>query len=211
MSRKSFGLSIWTPLFFLFLIILASVWGKPWPLVNHHGLLKMYHQQVHGLGKEQKKEGECFFRELRDANRNRHDRSMNPFKAFLSWPGKSRKSDKVQKAELAVEKTYSHNPSYNQVKEPRFENFAKIKPYLTKEDEFLYEQKPGLLNDDDWDHLNNDQDQDQDMLDKSEASKYDLINSPMMDYKREFASDEANPYVESIRQRYEPSPHIYSD
>ncbi|KAI8035253.1 hypothetical protein M5D96_011910 [Drosophila gunungcola] len=186
MSRKSFGLSIWTPLFFLFLIILASVWA----LVNHHGLLKMYHQQVHGLGKEQKKEGECFFRELRDANRNRHDRSMN---------------------QLAVEKTYSHNPSYNQVKEPRFENFAKIKPYLTKEDEFLYEQKPGLLNDDDWDHLNNDQDQDQDMLDKSEASKYDLINSPMMDYKREFASDEANPYVESIRQRYEPSPHIYSD
>jgi len=32
-----------------------------------------------------------------------------------------------------------------------------------------------------------------------------------MDYKREFASDEANPYVENLRQRYEPSPFALSD
>nr|NP_001259315.1 uncharacterized protein Dmel_CG32718, isoform D [Drosophila melanogaster]AGB95160.1 uncharacterized protein Dmel_CG32718, isoform D [Drosophila melanogaster] len=55
------------------------------------------------------------------------------------------------------------------------------------------------------------QHRDVDVLDNFQANKPELVNSPMMDYKREFASDEANPYVESLQQRYEPLPHAYKD
>ncbi|XP_016981543.1 uncharacterized protein LOC108046403 [Drosophila rhopaloa] len=208
MNRKPFGLPIWTPLFILFLLFLAGAWGKPSPLVNHHGLLGMYHQQVHGSA--QRKGGECFGEAIKDIGHYRPDRSMNPLKAFLSWPGKSRKADKMEDKKLVEEESFSPEETQNnQVEEPQLE--ANVEPLLAPEDELLFDQKPGLLNEDDWDHFNKDQDQDQDMFDKYKASKSELVNSSMMDYKREFASDEANPFVESLRQRYEPSPHVYSD
>ncbi|XP_016923056.3 uncharacterized protein [Drosophila suzukii] len=203
MNRRPIGLPVWTPMFILFLLFLASVWGKPPLVVNRQGLLDMYHRQVHGSGPN-KKGMECPGEGMLDIKHNRFDRSMSPFKAFLSWPGKPRKTAKLKPVE---EDSYGHEVrSKYKAEEPIYEN--KLDRFLAQDDELDFEPKLGL--DHEYaDHLS--QDEDQDMFDSFQPSKSKLINSPMMDYKREFASDEANPYVENLRQRYEPSPFALSD
>ncbi|XP_016994363.2 uncharacterized protein [Drosophila takahashii] len=200
--RTAFGLPIWTPLFILFLLFLASAWGKPSSLVvNRQGLLDMYHRQVHGS----KKEMECPGEGLLDVKHHRFDRSMNPFKAFLSWPGKQRKMEKIQPVK---EDSYGHEEmSKYSYEEPIIEN--KMDRYLAQDDELDFQPKLGLLDHEYAEHF--DENLDMDMFDSFQPVKSKLINSPMMDYKREFASDEANPYVESLQQRYEPSPYAFKD
>ncbi|XP_016946334.1 uncharacterized protein LOC108022005 isoform X2 [Drosophila biarmipes] len=199
MNRRPIGLPLWTPIFILFLLFLASVWV----VVNRQGLLDMYHRQVHG-SLPGKKGMDCPGDGLMDIKHNRFDRSMNPFKAFLSWPGKPRKTEKLKPVE---EESYGHEMrSKYKAPEPIYEN--KMDRYLAQDDELDFEPNLGL--DHEYaEHLS--QEEELDMFDSFQPSKSKLINSPMMDYKREFASDEANPYVENLRQRYEPSPFAFSD
>ncbi|XP_017051816.1 uncharacterized protein LOC108095284 isoform X2 [Drosophila ficusphila] len=205
MNPKPIGLPIWAPLFVLFLLFLATVWVT----VNRHGLLEMYHQQVHGL-EVAKKEGECRKEGLLNLHHKRSDQSINPLKTFLSWPERQRTDEKLAKGGCIWEEGNGQEEmSINQVEDPLFED--KMEPHLTKDEDFDHKQE--FLDHEYLQHFDQDQDQDQDqeLFDDFKASKAEMDSSPLMDYKREFASDEANPYVESLQQRYEPLPNPYSD
>ncbi|XP_043660139.1 uncharacterized protein LOC122624565 isoform X2 [Drosophila teissieri] len=320
MKKRPFGLPVWTPLFILFLLLLAGVWVG----VNRHGLLDMYHQQVHGSSPQTRKGVECPADGVMSFQQSHLDRSMNPFKAFLSWPGKQQKLDKVDKYKPAEDdfggqeelSKYQHDEPLFDLKMSKYQGGAplcdtKLDRILAQDDESDFERKLGLmdhhLDADHFNHFNLDADhfdldanhftqgsdhfnqgsehfnqgsahfnqgsehfnqgsahfnqgsdhfnqgsehfnpigdhysldadqlshdvnqlshdvnqfngnaddvnlnRDLDMFDSIQANKPELVNSPMMDYKREFASDDANPYVESLQQRFEPLPHAYKD
>ncbi|KRK06719.1 uncharacterized protein LOC6525404 isoform X2 [Drosophila yakuba] len=312
MKKRPFGLPIWTPLFILFLLLLAGVWVG----VNRHGLLDMYHQQVHGAPLT-RKGIECPADGMMNLQQSHFDRSMNPFKAFLSWPSKQQKLDKVDKYKPVEDdfggqeelSKYQHDEPRFDFKMSKYQAGAplcdtKVDKFQAQDDESDFERKLGGMDHhqdaDHFSHFNLDADhldldanhftqgsdhfnqgsehfnqgadrfnqgsehfnqgsdhynpigdhysldadqlghdvnqlshnvnqlshdvnqfngnadnvhlnRDLDMFDNIQANKPELVNSPMMDYKREFASDDANPYVESLQQRYEPLPHAYKD
>ncbi|XP_033170470.1 uncharacterized protein LOC117147622 isoform X1 [Drosophila mauritiana] len=267
MRKVLLGLPIWTPLFILFLLFLAGVWGKPSFGVNRHGLLDSYREQIHGTPLT-RKEVECPEDGIKNTKHSRYDRSLNPFKAFLTWPDKH-KVDKVDKYKPLEGDLYVHEDplfdfdmSQYQAGAPLFDN--KADHFLAQDYKSEFDRKLGGMDHDypdhfklnadhfnlddqfntvsdrlnqnenhfslDADKFNRDADQlnrdanhfdvdtdnfsqhrDVDMFDNFQVNKPELVNNPMMDYKREFASDEANPYVESLQQRYEPLPHAFKD
>ncbi|EDX17352.1 GD16861 [Drosophila simulans] len=177
MRKVILGLPIWTPLFILFLLFLAGVWGKPSFGVNRHGLLDSYREQIHGTPLT-RKEVECPEDGIKNAKQSRYDRSLNhQFNTV---------SDRL-----------NQNENHFSLDADQFNRDA---DQLNR----------------DANHFNVDTDnfsqhRDVDMFDNFQVNKPELVNNPMMDYKREFASDEANPYVESLQQRYEPLPHAFKD
>ncbi|EDV47493.2 uncharacterized protein Dere_GG19660 [Drosophila erecta] len=218
MRKRPFGLPMWTPLFILFLLFLAGVWAG----VNRHGLLELYHQRVYGSPLT-KKVIECPGDGMMNFKKSRFDRSMNPFKAFLSWPGKHHKVDKADKYKPAEDDFYGQEEiSKCQHEELPFDHGDHFKldadhlhqgsDHFIKDADHLSANANHLNQDANQFHVDaNNLNQEQGLLGNFQANKPGLVNSPMMDYKREFASDDANPYVESLQQRYEPLPQAYKD
>ncbi|XP_017066828.1 uncharacterized protein LOC108104968 isoform X2 [Drosophila eugracilis] len=178
----AFGLPIWTPVFIFFLLFLSIVWV----VVNREGLLDMYRRQVHEP--DSHKGGvEC---PQMGFKRKSFDRSLNPFEAFLAWPRRTQEIDEVDKGEPFQGNWCQHG-------------------HIAQDNGEDLEPKLGMMEYDDSDHIN--QSPDLDTIDNFQSINSGLVNNPMMDYKREFASDEANPYVESLEQRFEPLPKPYSE
>ncbi|KPU75076.1 uncharacterized protein Dana_GF21029, isoform C [Drosophila ananassae] len=207
MARSGLGLPMWMPLFILFLLFMASVWV----MVNRQGLLDMYHQQVHGRGDLVcSKDGpKSHYKE------KRADRTLNPFKAFLTWPGNRQlPHEHLGKYEgIEGQLTYAgENSPRSRMRERKLQEEMqpmverKLEALMKRQDMALMKRQDMAL--DQGLQRPRNQARHAGMLRKLKGPhRRRLVNSPVMDFRREFASDEANPYVENLRQRFNPSPY----
>ncbi|EDW49395.1 GM17539 [Drosophila sechellia] len=211
MRKVLLGLPIWTPLFILFLLFLAGVWGKPSFGVNRHGLLDSYREQIHGTPLT-RKEVECPEDGIKNTKQSRYDRSLNPqdYKSEFDRKLGGMDHDYPDHFKLNADHFNLDADQFNTVS-PRLnqnENHFSLDADQFNRDA---DQLNRYANHFDVDTDNFSQHRDVDMFDNFQVNQPELVNNPMMDYKREFASDEANPYVESLQQRYEPLPHAFKD
>ncbi|KAH8266805.1 hypothetical protein KR026_002994 [Drosophila bipectinata] len=199
MNRKprKIGPPVWMPLFILFLLFMASVWV----MVNRQGLLDMYHTQVHGRGDLVCSKGGSKSRCSRGGKRD--DLEMNPFKAFLEWPGKSQVSNdnlgSLDDIKLDFEEDFPRSrPRERNLFDDDLIMDHKLESFGKRQDMGLGRSPQRVKNQARYTGMQRKQ---------NGGHRRRLVNSPVMDFRREFASDEANPYVENLQQRYNPSPY----
>ncbi|KAH8284464.1 hypothetical protein KR018_012616 [Drosophila ironensis] len=165
-------------------------------MVNRQGLLEMYHQQMHGNGKHIK---------VQETDKSL-EHSLAPFNEFLSWP--KQQSDSMANAEpVLVDFSDYDMDSKHLVARKSQEN---EEPEKDLNEKTISESRDDGLDEVDPEPSNRPRHYEMMPKMRGRYRSPQIDAPPVVDLRREFASDEANPYVENLRQRYNPLPNPYS-
>ncbi|XP_022230566.2 uncharacterized protein LOC111079619 [Drosophila obscura] len=162
------------PLFILFALILATIWG----FINREDLLGAYHKQLHGDANVVGVEWMDKLAQLTD-----------PINAVIAMAAKDTHKNISKDNVATIQPLYQYSDeNENEAEEEEEDKLLMLQEYPQEEDDEPEEK--GSTN--------------HPLMAPSQDEKLrKLLASPDSDLKREFASDKANPYIEGINENYE--------